>query len=162
VSRPRRSASTGAGPGDPSALEPTATVTLPGTTEVHVVGDAAYQDVLLELTGGRRHDGGVRMETVARLVPGPGGPDHPASATVAIAGRTVGYPSRPDAAHLGSEIAAAIERSGQATCAAVIVGGWEREHGDIGFFGVRLRIGALPGTAGSPVDPRRRGGDHRP
>jgi hypothetical protein len=162
VSRPRRSVSTGAGPGDPSALEPTATVTLPGTTEVHVVGDAAYQDVLLELTGGRRHYGGVRMETVACLVPGPGGPDHPASVTVAIAGRTVGYLSGPDAAHLGSEIAAAIERSGQATCAAVIVGGWEREHGDIGFFGVRLRTGASPGTAGSPVDPRRRGGDHRP
>ena len=47
---------------NPPAPQPTTTVTLPGTTEVRVVGDAAYQDVLLELTGGsaplrRRADG---------------------------------------------------------------------------------------------------------
>jgi hypothetical protein len=156
VGRPRRAASTGAGPEEPSAPQPTATVTLSGTAEVRVVGDAAYQDVLLELTGGRRLYGGVRMETVARLVPGPDGLDHPASVTVAIAGRTVGYLSDPDAARLGGEIAAAIERAGQATCTAIIVGGWEREHGDVGFFGVRLRLGASPGTTGSSIDPRHR------
>jgi len=31
-----------------------------------------------------------------------------------------------------------------ATCVAAIVGGWEREHGDIGYFGVRLYLPASP------------------
>jgi len=116
-------------------------VTLSGADEVRVVGDAIHQDVLLDLTGGRRHYGGVRMETVAHLVPEPSNADDPAAVAVTIDGRSVGYLSRSDAARYRQEIAAAIERSGEAGCRATIVGGWEREHGDIGYFGVRLRLG---------------------
>jgi hypothetical protein len=119
-------------------------VTLWGADEVHVVGDAIHQDVLLELTGGRRHYGGVRMETVAHLVPEPDNADDPAAVAVTIDDRSVGYLSRSDAARYRQEIAAAIERSGEASCRATIVGGWEREHGDIGYFGVRLHLGAPP------------------
>ncbi len=129
---------------NPPAPQPTTRVTLSGTTEVRVVGDAAYQDVLLELTGARRHYGGVRMDTVARLVPVPGNPDDPDAIAVTIDERTVGYLSRPDAAGHRQAIATAIERLGEASCRARIVGGWEREHGDVGFFGVRLRLGDPP------------------
>jgi len=119
-------------------------VTLSGTDEVRVVGDAIHQDVLLDLTGGRRHYGGVQMETVAHLVPEPGNADDPAAIAVTIDGRSVGYLSRSDAARYHREIAAAIECSGEASCRATIVGGWEREHGDVGYFGVRLRLGVPP------------------
>jgi type IV secretion system protein VirD4 len=30
--------------------------------------------------------------------------------------------------------------SGEATCGATIVGGWERGHGDVGYFGVHLSL----------------------
>jgi hypothetical protein len=119
---------------------PAPAVTLPGTTEVRVVGGAAHQDALLELTGGQRHYGGVRIETVARLVVEADNPTDPGAVAVDIGGCTVGYLSRPDAALCRAAIDDAVGRTGEATCAATIVGGWEREHGDIGFFGVRLYL----------------------
>lgn len=149
VNAPRRPTPTRDGAASLPVLQPTTTVTLPGTAEVRVVGDSAYQDVLLELTDGRRYYGGARMETVAHLVPEPGNGADPGAIAVTIDGRTVGYLSRPDAARHGAAIAAAIERSGEASCIAVIVGGWERDHGDVGLFGVRLRLGA-PSPDGEP------------
>src|SRR5664280_8584 len=122
--------------------------TLPGTTEVRVVGNYAHQDALLELTGGRRHYGGVRMETVARLAPAPENTADPAAIAVTIGGRTVGYLSHPDAVTHRPALTAAIERSGEASCPALIVGGWEREHGDVGLFGVRLRLGGSTAEGG--------------
>ncbi len=117
-------------------------VTLPGTAEVRVVGASAHQGALLELTGGRRHYGGVRIETVARLVAEADNPADPGAVAVDIGGRKVGYLSRPDAARYRAAIADARECRGEATCAATIVGGWEREHGDVGAFGVRLHLDA--------------------
>jgi hypothetical protein len=142
VDVPLRPAPTRDGAVNLLASRPTTAVTLSGVTEVRVVGDSGYQDVLLELTGGRRHYGGVRMATVAHLVPEPGNPGDPAAIAVTIDDRTVGYLSRPDAARFRQAIGAAIQRLGEASCRAMIVGGWEREHGDVGFFGVRLRLGA--------------------
>lgn len=131
--RESEAAATGVpGPGRPT--------TLPGTTEVRVVGESAYQGALLELTGGRRY-GGVHTERVAFLVPEPGNPADPDAISVQIGGRTVGYLSRLDSARLRSAVAVAIGRSGEASCMATIVGGWERGHGDIGLFGVRLHLG---------------------
>jgi len=116
-------------------------VTLPGTAAVRVVGESAFQDTLLELTGGRRHYGGVRMSVVALLVPEPDNPVDPDAIAVRIAGRTVGYLARPDAARLRPWVLDARGRFGEASAAATIVGGWEREHGEVGFFGVRLTLG---------------------
>ncbi len=127
---------------DLPAPGPTAPVTLPGATEVRAVGESAYQDALLELTGGRRHYGGVRSERIARLVPEPGNSADPEAIAVRIGEHTVAYLSRADAARHRALITAAIERSGEASCVALIVGGWEREHGNLGLFGVRLRLGA--------------------
>jgi len=121
---------------------PAIPITLPGITEVRVAGESAHQQALLELTGGHRRYGGVRMETVARLVPEPGNSADPAAIAVTIGAETVGYLSRSDAARYGAMIADAIELSGEASCLAMIVGGWEREHGNVGLFGVRLRLSA--------------------
>jgi len=115
-------------------------LSLAGGEEVDVVGASSYQDALLELTGGRRHYGGVRIVTVARLVPEPDNAADPGAIAVTIAGTTVGYLSRGDAARHREAIATALEQSGEATCAATIIGGWEREHGDVGRFGVRLSL----------------------
>jgi hypothetical protein len=115
-------------------------VTLVGSTEIRVVGASAYQDALLDLTGGRRHYGGVHMERVALLVPETGNLADPDAIAVKIGGRTVGYLSRLDSARLRPAIALAIDHSGEASCIATVVGGWEREHGDVGLFGVRLHL----------------------
>ena len=125
------------------------TVTMPGTEVVRVVGEAVFQDALLELTGGRRHYGGVRLTTVAELVPEPANPADPGAIAVRIAGRTVGYLARADAARFGPWVRDALARFGEATACATIVGGWEREHGEVGFFGVRLALGPPGGPDGS-------------
>jgi uncharacterized protein len=117
-----------------------ADVTLSGDTEIEVVGESKYQDALLELTGGRRHYAGVRLHTAARLLPEPENAADPNAIAVTVGGQRVGYLSRADAERYRDAISAAIQRSGQASCSATIVGGWEREHGDIGYFGVRLRL----------------------
>jgi len=153
VHAPRRPAPSSEGAEADLFKSESTTVTLPGDSEVRVVGESAYQDVLLELTGGRRHYGGVRMEKVARLVPEPDNPADPEAIAVTIAGRTVGYLSRPDAARYRATIGAAIDRSGEASCAAVLVGGWEREHDNVGLFGVRLRL--APATISPPASPPR-------
>ena len=36
----------------------------------------------------------------------------------------------------------------EASCPSLIVGGWEREHGDVGLFGVRLRLGGSTAEGG--------------
>ncbi len=115
-------------------------VTMPGTTDVDVVGESRHQDALLELTGGRRHYAGVRMATVANLVPEPENAADPDAVAVVVAGRRVGYLPRAEASRRREVITATIRLRGEATCAATIVGGWEREHGDVGYFGVRLRL----------------------
>jgi len=141
VNAPLRPTATLDGTAGGAAPQPATAVTLSGADEVRVVGDAIHQDVLLDLTGGRRHYGGVQMDTVAHLVPESEDANDPAAVAVTIDDRSVGYLSRSNAARYRQEIAAAIERSGEASCRATIVGGWEREHGDIGYFGVRLRLG---------------------
>jgi hypothetical protein len=122
------------------AAGPTTTVTLVGSTEIRVVGASAHQEALLELTGGRRHYGGVHMERIALLVPEADNLADPDAIAVRISERTVGYLSRFDSARLRPAVADAIDRSGEASCIATIVGGWEREHGDVGLFGVRLHL----------------------
>ncbi len=152
IGRLRRLAATFRGPAPPETWGPYALrapetpsggpyeVTLAGTTGVDVVGVSNHQDALLQLTGGRRSYAGVRMAVVARLVPEPGNAADPDAVAVAIAGCTVGYLRRTDASRLRAAIDAAIRATGEASCAATIVGGWEREHGDIGYFGVRLQV----------------------
>ena len=80
------------------------------------------------------------MERIALLVPEADNLADPDAIAVRISERTVGYLSRFDSARLRPAVADAIDRSGEASCIATIVGGWEREHGDVGLFGVRLHL----------------------
>jgi len=125
----------------PGPCAPAPIPTLRGGDELRVVGDAPYQDVLLKLTGGRRQYGGVHFACVARLVPEPTNPADPAAIAVTIGGQKVGYLSRMDAARYSRVISNALAGACEATCNAIIVGGWERPHGRVGMFGVRLDLG---------------------
>lgn len=134
----------GSPPPPPAAVAPAATVvatiTVEGSEDVDVVGTSHHQQALLEVTGGRRRYGGAHVATVATLVPDPGNPHDADAVAVTIAGRVVGYLSHADALRCRRRIDDAIASWGRATCAASIVGGWERAHGDVGSFGVRLRL----------------------
>jgi len=121
-------------------------VTLYGGHRVEVVGESLHQDELLALAGGRRHYGGVELEAVAELVPD--GREPPGLA-VEIDGRPVGRLRREDAEAVHGAVDRARDRSGAATCAAVVRGGWDRGRDDVGLFGVVL---ALP-AAGPTRDP---------
>lgn len=115
-------------------------VTLAGGALVRAVGTSAFQDALLALSGGVRHYGGVGIETMAHLVPEPGNPADAGAVVVTIAGRAVGYLSRNDAVRLRPAIDEALVEAGVACCRATITGGWEREHGKLGYFGVTLEV----------------------
>lgn len=52
----------------------------------------------------------------------------------------VGHLRHADAVRLRPGIDAAIATTGAATCEAVVRGGWDRGRGDVGRFGVTLRV----------------------
>lgn len=121
-----------------SRIEPESPVTLCGSYEVEVVGESHHQDELLELTGGRRRYGGVDVEAVADLVPEPANPYDPSAVAVVIDERAVGYIRRKDLEWLRSVIDDSLQLHGRVTCRARICGGWDRGHGEVGWFGVTL------------------------
>lgn len=135
-------------PGPAAPVRPAGT--LGGDVEVRVVGTGPYQGVLLELTGGRRTYGGAHVVCTARLVPEPDNAFDPGAVAVTIAGRRVGYLSRPDAARY-RRLVGVVAASGETSCPAVVLGGWEREHGRVGMFGVRLHL--VPRGAEVPLGP---------
>lgn len=118
-------------------------VTVAGAVEVDVVGESAYQDALLSLTGGRRSYGGVDVETVAHLVADPAAPLDPDAVVVRIGGRTVGRLRLEVAQRHRARLSAVARDHGVATCAARIVGGWDRGRHDVGAFGVRILLPAV-------------------
>lgn len=119
---------------------PRLAISLSGHRTVEVVGESHHQDALLAICGGRRYTGGVELETVARLISHPGNTYDRGSVEVRIDGFTVGYLSRDDAADLHPLIVESIARDGMATCPATIRGGWDRGSGDVGRYGVTLRL----------------------
>lgn len=115
-------------------------VSLTGEVDVDVVGESFHQDDLLAVTGGARHYGGVDLEVVATLIPDPDDERDPAAVVVAVDGRPVGWLRHDDAVAYRQAIVAAEDLFGEATCRARIRGGWDRGHGDLGAFGVVLRL----------------------
>lgn len=115
-------------------------ITLSGDRTVDVVGESHHQDALLTICGGRRHYGGVELETVAELVPDPENRFDPHAVEVVIDGFVVGHLSREDAVRLRPAIDACRDLDGRAACPATIRGGWDRGRGDVGLFGVTLQV----------------------
>ena len=115
-------------------------ITLSGDRTVAVVGESHHQDALFTISGGRRHYGGVELEAVAELIPEPENLYDPHAVKVRIDGLVVGHLGRDDAFGLRPVIDDSLDLNGQATCPATIRGGWDRGRGDVGLFGVTLRL----------------------
>jgi hypothetical protein len=122
------------------ALRTAAVATLVGDVEVDVVGESFHQDALLALTGGRRSYGGASVPVVAELRPDPDDPVDAEAVAVLVDGRRVGWMHHDDGLAWRATIERAIAERGTARCHAVIRGGWDRGHGDVGAFGVVLLL----------------------
>lgn len=118
-------------------------VTLPGDVDVDVIGESAYQDTLLSITGGVRSYAGADLLTVASLAFEPRARSDTADVEVRIDGRRVGRLRREVADAYHALFTYALREHGSLTCLARIVGGWDRGRDDIGAFGVRVLLPAL-------------------
>ena len=115
-------------------LDASRLVTMPGKTKVAVEGESIHQDELLTLAGGRRHYGGVELDTVAELAV------RSNQVAVLIDHTEVGTLNHEDAQRLTPAILTALRDAGVATCHALVRGGWDRGREDIGMFGVILFV----------------------
>jgi hypothetical protein len=103
-----------------------------------------YQDQLRAVVGGGNGLGARRRLFTSRLVVEPDGEGDPNAVRVEIGAETVGYvaDSARDAVHA---VVQRLAREGKdATCRALIKGGWVRGPGKRGYIGVELLIGARP------------------
>jgi len=104
-----------------------------------VVGASHYQLSLETLCGGRTLDGHTKP-ALATLTHEDDNPHDRQAVRVEIDGVKVGYLSRQAARSYRRALANAGHAGRVATCAALIVGGWDRGDDDRGHFGVRLDI----------------------
>ncbi len=116
---------------------------------VRVVGESHYQEALTRVAGGKRTDS-ARLECIAELRPQPDNPYDPAAVAVFIRGEHVGHLSREEARSFRPLVDRAITRSGTATAQAQITGGWRRDNGDEGSFGVNLFFDPRPSGVAPP------------
>ena len=126
-----------------TTAQPEEAVTLEGDVEVDVVGESAHQGALLALTGGERSYAGCDVLTVAELMADPRAPLDRGAVDVSIGGHEVGRLRREDARSYRTLLAYTAREHGVVRCRARIVGGWDRGHGDIGAFGVRVVLPLL-------------------
>jgi|DEB19_MinimDraft_3_1074340.scaffolds.fasta_scaffold01190_6 hypothetical protein len=107
--------------------------TMPLGGIVDVVGESAYQDAFVRITGGKRPEG-FDEPVMATLVPEAG------AIEVYIGEDRVGSFSSRDAGAYGRYVLAIIARHGVATAGAIIRGGWDNGAGDTGMYGLQLWI----------------------
>jgi hypothetical protein len=102
-----------------------------------VVGESSHQDELEELAGGRTEES-AEYYCDAELIPEPDNAFDDNAVFVSVSGKKVGYlPRKTAARYNNARIAHGID---VATCAAVIVGGWDRGEDDHGHFGIKLDV----------------------
>ena len=111
----------------------------PGEFEFDVVGESAYQPALSDICGGPCEEG-YDLEVSAYLIHEDDNEYDPKAVAVLIEERTVGYLSRKHARQFRKAVAEMGHPGVAVTCAAKIVGGWDRGGGDVGHFGVRLDL----------------------
>ena len=111
---------------------------IPGEGEyaLQIVGESHYQEALAAICGGKTEDGHEK-EVEARLVFENDNRYDDHAVRVDIDGKAVGYLKREHARQVRKQIK---RDDPPITCKAVIVGGWDRGHGDTGHFGVKLDI----------------------
>ena len=111
----------------------------PGEYNLKAVGTSKYQSALDEICGGKTDEGQER-KVRAVLFHEDDNPHDKNAVRVDIEGRTVGHLSRSDARNYRKQLSALGHPSITAACSAMIVGGWDRGHGDAGDYGVRLDL----------------------
>jgi hypothetical protein len=118
---------------------PPAEVALPGdgTFPLAIVGESKYQESLEAVSGGRSEDGADEIVS-ARLILEDSNPYDRNAVRVEIGGRLVGYLSRQDAKAYREYLQKAGTPRAVGVCEGHIRGGWKREGGDQGHFGVWL------------------------
>ncbi|MFQ5507926.1 MAG: HIRAN domain-containing protein [Leptospirillia bacterium] len=116
-------------------------VNLPGpeTYSVDIVGESHYQRELEQICGGRTEEG-HKLIVEVYLVPENDNPHDDQAVRVYVRDKTVGYLSRELARSYRKRLAEAGYPGSPATCAAMIVGGWDRGGSDRGHFGVKLDL----------------------
>lgn len=100
-----------------------------------IVGTSRSQEILSEIVGGKTEEC-AHFACHAILLPEPKNPHDRYAIAVSVNGILVGYVSSHDNIDILNALATANLQAGQ--CPAKIVGGWLREDGDEGSFGVRL------------------------
>lgn len=118
---------------------PVVECTGPGLFAIDVVGESHYQNDLEKICGGRTEKG-HKFETQAYLFHEDDNPHDNKAIVVVIDGMIVGYLDRQNAREIRKLLAAAGFAGHPATCAALIVGGWDRGKSDKGHFGVKLDL----------------------
>ena len=109
---------------------------------VDVVGESHYQDALAEIAGGYSADG-TRIEKTATLVLEARNRYDPEAVAIHIEGKKIGHLSRENARRYRGRLHELGTPDREATCPAVIVGGWKRRDGRTGQFGVKLDLSEI-------------------
>jgi hypothetical protein len=127
---------------DPASWRQVPTIDLGAAQEV--VGEMPYQDQLRAVVEGGNGLGARRRLFTSRLVVEPDSEAGPNAVRVDVGAETVGHvaDSSWDAVR---PVVERLAREGRdATCRALIKGGWDRGPGKRGYIGVELLIGARP------------------
>ena len=112
---------------------------LDGRAKVEVKGEASYQSALTSIARGKR-DESASIPVVATLRCEPTNPYDANAIIVEVEGLKVGY-LRRDLAVDYCPLFSKMEREGrQPSCKGTIVGGWKRDDGDEGMFGIWLKM----------------------
>ena len=114
-------------------------VVLEGEFDCEVVGESYYQEGFLAVCGPKCPEG-VQMECLAVLQPQPSNPYDPLAVAVLVDGHHLGHLRREVAANVQPQILRYQRRNGPCVVRARIVGGWLRDNGDEGHFGIWLRM----------------------
>lgn len=109
----------------------------PGTHSLDVVGESHYQKTLETICGGHTREG-HRKVVEATLICEDDNPKDKKAVRVDIQGNTVGHLDRDDARQHRKNLRRNGCAGADVTCSAMVVGGWNRGKGNIGYFGVKL------------------------
>jgi hypothetical protein len=112
---------------------------------VPVVGEASYQDALLDVADGRAGQGSRNRLVVATLLPEPDNPYDPQAISVEINQRTVGYIPADSTEPFHKVIRTLANRDLSALARAHLTGGWSGgQNASAGAIGVELHTGKRP------------------
>ena len=104
-----------------------------------IVGEASYQAALDAICGGKCEDG-YKLPVVAQLCFQEDNPHDANAVVVLINGKVVGYIPRDLAPEMRTAILTLNPDERPVTCDAKVVGGWLRDGGDEGHYGVKLSL----------------------